>query len=230
MKYSVILLAGGIGSRTGQNIPKQFINIAGKPMIVHSLERFEKISEISEIIISCVKGYENKIYDYINDYALRKKIVVVPGGNTRQESVYNALEKVDSDFVIIHEAARPFVTINEFNVLINSEDENVTYGYSIPFSILKGKDKVEAIINRSEVFNVQLPQKFNSADLKKAYNIAISNKKYFTEDAGLLLECIGTQVSVINGSKYNIKITDDVDLLLANILYNEYILEGKFNE
>lgn len=230
MEYSFILLAGGNGSRTGKAIPKQFLNIAGKSMIVHTLERVEKINAVKEVIVVCLEGYEEKIELYRKVYNLQKTIKIVKNGMTRQESVYNALREAKYPSIILHEAARPFVKVEEFMKLIENENENVTYGYDIPFTVLQGHDEVTAIIDRNSIFNVQLPQKFDTKMLRNAYEIAIKNKKNYTEDASLMFDCINEKVHVIKGSKYNVKITEDIDLLLAELIYNEYVLGGKYNE
>lgn len=225
--YSILLLSGGKGSRMNESTPKQYMLLAGKPMIMHSLERFEKIPEIDEIIVVCEPFYKDIIKAMINEYNLVKKIIFVDAGNTRQESVYNGLCAVNNNDVIIHEAARPFVRTEEFRHLIYEHDSNVTYGYDIPFTVLKGKDYIDGILNRSELINVQLPQKFVVKDLLDAHVLARSENRIYTEDASLLFDLKGKQVKVLCGSNYNIKITNPIDLLLGEIIYKNYITNRK---
>ena len=107
MKYSFILLSAGKGMRFGKSTPKQYLLFAGKPMIVHTLERIDKIKEIDEIIIVCCKEYEEKINTYLKDYRIEKSVVLVQGGESRQQSVYNGLSVAKNENIILHEAARP---------------------------------------------------------------------------------------------------------------------------
>lgn len=116
---SFILLAGGNGKRMEKTLPKQFLLLAGKPVIMHILERIEKLDEIAEVIVVCLEGYIEYVKDYIQKYDLKKKYKIIKGGKTRQESVLNGLEVAQFETVIIHEAARPFVTVQDFKELIN---------------------------------------------------------------------------------------------------------------
>lgn len=221
---SLILLAGGKGTRMYQQTPKQYLLLAGKPVIVHSLERIEQIEEISDVIIVCSKEYINLLKEYISSYGLKKNIIFTDAGNTRQESVYNGLKLVKTKSVIIHEAARPFVKKNEFEKLINHEEENITFGIDIPFTVLKANEYVQEILIRKELINVQLPQKFNTNSLLLAHKMAINDQLLFTEDASLLHHYELGHVKVLKGSTYNLKITEPIDLLIGEIIYKEYIL------
>ena len=118
MKYSLVLLSAGRGIRFGKDIPKQYLPFAGKPMIVHTLERIDKIDEIAEIIVVCNEEYIKTIQTYLSDYRITKPIVFCKGGATRQQSVYNGLVMSAFDNIIIHEAARPLVSENDFRKLI----------------------------------------------------------------------------------------------------------------
>ena len=225
--YSVLLLSGGKGSRMQESTPKQYLLLAGKPMIMHSIERFDKIADIVEIVIVCEPSYREVISQMAHEYNITKKIVFADAGVNRQESVFNGLNVVCSDNVIIHEAARPFVRTDEYQRLINEENDNVTYGYDIPYTVLKGKTNVTGILNRSELINVQLPQKFNVRMLLDAHKKAIADGEVYTEDASLLFDISKCDVKVMRGTSYNIKITDPIDLLLGEIIYKNYITNRK---
>lgn len=126
--------------------------------------------------------------------------------------------------MIIHEAARPFVSLSAFQELINDNYDNITYGYDIPYTVLKGNKVVSDILNRSELFNVQLPQKFCTKTLLEAHELARHNGDSFTEDASLLFAISGKEIKITKGTSYNIKITDPIDMMLGEIIYKSYII------
>ena len=223
MKYSLILLSAGKGVRFGKDIPKQYLPFAGKPMIVHTLERVDKIEAIEEVIVVCNEEYIETINDYVNKYKLTKKIQVCVGGASRQESVYNGLRIASNDMVILHEAARPLVSKKDFINLIECEYENVTYSYSIPYTVLKKNEQgfVSDILERKELINVQLPQKFVKEMLMTCHEKAIVDGKAFTEDAGMLYYYLDEKVYCLQGSANNLKITEYVDLLYGETLYQD---------
>lgn len=224
--FSFILLAGGNGKRMKNAIPKQFMLIGGKPMIMHTLERIDKLSEISEVIVVCRKEHEKTIDNYINEFGLRKKIIYAPAGATRQESVYNGLLLVKSGNVIIHESARPFVKEQEFRDILEFDADFATYTISIPFTVLKADNVgICEVLNRDELVNIQLPQKFKTSDLLEVHEKARLDGKVFTEDVSMIVYYKGIKVKRVNGTSNNIKITDQTDLIIAEEIYKEYILE-----
>jgi 2-C-methyl-D-erythritol 4-phosphate cytidylyltransferase len=222
--YSLILLAGGQGSRMKHSVPKQYLLLHGKPIMVHVLERIDVLDKIGEIIITCPQSYIDKTKEIVESYGLTKKIIYTEGGATRQESTYNALKLVSSPSVIIHEAARPFVRSDEFEKLISVEDESATYALDIPFTVLKGHEYIEENLNRSELLNIQLPQKFNTKKLIEAHEAAIKHNKLYTEDASLYFEYTKEKIRVLEGTEYNIKITRPIDMKIAEIIYKDYII------
>ena len=220
--FSLIILSGGKGKRMEKDIPKQYLLLAGKPMIMHTIERADKIEDINEIIIVCETEYQQSLDIMMKQYNIRTEVKFAKAGGTRQESVYNGLEMVKNKNVIIHEAARPFVYEEDFKKLIADESPNVMYGYPIPFTVVEGEEKIEGILNRSRLINVQLPQKFETALLKRAHQKALAEGLSFTEDASLVFECEKTEVKVIKGNSHNIKITEPIDLLMGEIIYKEF--------
>lgn len=222
---SAILLAGGSGSRMQQSVPKQFLPLAGRPMILHTLERFEKIKDIDEVIVVCHAQYREKLVRDITSFALKKKYIVAVGGETRQQSTLIGLKAASNDCVILHEAARPFVTVSEFEVMIRDEAPTITYGISIPFTVsVTDGEKITGILDRSTLVNIQLPQKFERKQLLEAHKRAAKEGKIFTEDASLLYHYTGEAAKVLKGTPYNVKITDSVDLLTGEIIYKEHII------
>lgn len=223
MKYSFILLSGGKGTRFKQSIPKQYLLFAGKPMIVHTLEAINKISQIEEIVIVCHDEYIETIDKYLTDYGIEKKIVYAPAGDSRQASVLNGLTFANCSNVIIHEAARPLVLTNDYIDLINCEYENATFSYSIPYTVLmKNEDNlISANLNRNELINIQLPQKFNKNILYDAHLRAKAEGKIFTEDVSLLYHYTKAHIFCMKGKLYNIKMTEYADLLYGEMLLKE---------
>ena len=227
MTVGMVVLAGGIGKRIGQPVPKQFLLLGGKPLIVHVLEKARAIAEIERVVITCPESHLEQTAELIKNHRLGAKFSCIVGGASRQESVYRglvALQEVDS--IIIHEAVRPLVTVDEFRALMATEDENVMFGIPIPFTVLKGHEYVEGLLERSELVNVQLPQKFNRAKLLEAHDRAREDGSSFTEDASLLFHALGERVRILEGSARNIKITVPTDMVTAEAIYRDFVGRG----
>lgn len=221
--FTAILLSGGSGSRMKKAVPKQYMLLAGKPVIMHILERFDAIEEIKEIVVVCTREYQPFIELMLGQYGIKKTVKYALAGKTRQESVMSGLQYVETDEVIIHEAARPFVTVEEFRKLINEEGENVMYGSGINYTVIKGDKYVRELLERSTLVNVQLPQKFNTRILKSAHENAAREGKQYTEDASLVFDYNRSiKIKIIEGSNYNIKLTTPTDMLVGEEIYREY--------
>lgn len=176
--YSAILLSGGTGTRMRKDIPKQYLLLGGKPMIIHTIERFDRLDAVDEIVIVCAPEYEDSLKLMVHQYNVLKNVIFAESGETRQASVYSGLKASNQADVIIHEAARPFATIDDFERLIASENRNAILGYDIPFTVVKGHDEITGILDRSELVNVQLPQKFEKSLLIECHEMAVKEKKY----------------------------------------------------
>lgn len=226
--YTLVLLSGGTGTRMHNNIPKQYMLLAGKPVIMHTLERVEAIKEITEVVIVCAAEYVNCIEMMLKQYNITMSVKFAEAGKTRQASVQSGLEMVQTEKVIIHEAARPFVNIADFMMLINETCENAIIGTSIPFTVIKGHDYVEGILTRSELVNVQLPQKFNTALLKNVHEKAKTDNREFTEDASMVYHYFpDVKIKICSGSDYNIKLTTPTDFITGELIYKEYFARRK---
>jgi len=222
--FTLLLLAGGVGNRMDSDIPKQIKFLNDKPMLIYSLHAAENIEEFDEIIIPCPKDYLKMMKSVIEKYNINKKIRFTVGGGTRQESVYLSLLKNKSEKVIIHESARPLVTPEYFKTLINDISDNVIYGLDVPFTVLyRDMTRVSGIIDRKKIFNVELPHKYNALILLKAHKKAIKENKFYTEDASLVFD-YGNEVKILPGHHENIKITTEVDYLIAEKLLEERII------
>ncbi|MBR0074008.1 MAG: 2-C-methyl-D-erythritol 4-phosphate cytidylyltransferase [Bacteroidales bacterium] len=228
MKYTLVLLSGGTGSRMKNAIPKQYMLLAGKPVIMHILERIDNIDAIAEVIVVCMDEYVESIKMMLKQYGVRKSIRFAHAGETRQGSVRSGLAMVATDDVIIHEAARPFVKVEDFENLISVENRNAIYGLDIPFTVVKGHDRIESLLNRPDLVNVQLPQKFDTKLLRDAHAKAEADKLEFTEDASMVFYYNpGTDIKICTGMDYNIKLTTRIDMLAGEQIYDDIFRRRK---
>ncbi|MCR4659054.1 MAG: 2-C-methyl-D-erythritol 4-phosphate cytidylyltransferase [Bacteroidales bacterium] len=226
--YTLLFLSGGTGSRMQNVVPKQYLLLAGKPVIMHILERVDSIDSISEVVIVCAKEYEQSIELMLNQYGVKKPVRFAPAGVTRQDSVRSGLALVKTDDVIVHEAARPFVKIEDFERLIAVKERNATFGLDIPFSVLRGHEYVEGLLERSELINVQLPQKFETKLLREVHDRAYAEKRSFTEDAGMIyLYHPEVPIKVCKGMDYDIKLTTRIDMLAGEQIYDDVFRRRK---
>ena len=226
--YTFVLLSGGVGSRMHNSIPKQYLLLAGKPMIMHVLERADKLDTVSKIVIVCEEEYQSSVNLMLSQYGIRKPVEFAMAGENRQASVLSGLKKVETEYVIIHEAARPFVKTDDYLELINASSENAMIGIDIPFTVIKGHEHVEGLLTRSELINVQLPQKYRTQTILDAHLKAAEEGKVFTEDASLLFHYNPeVKINIIKGKDYNIKITTRMDMLTGEIIYDEIFRRRK---
>lgn len=221
--FSLILLNGGIGSRVGAGKPKQFLTVRGIPILVYSLTVADQIAEISEIVINFPDGSRPEVEKLVRDYAIKTPVTYVEAGATRHESVRLMLEHSTNEHVLIHEAARPLVSVSDFSTLIDSPHDNVSLMLQIPFTVAPvdpGSNQVTGSLERDSLRNVQLPQKFSRADLSAAHVKAAERGEVFTEDATLAVHA-GYPVYFVEGKDVNIKVTTPTDVRIAHLLLSE---------
>ena len=227
MKVGMVVLAGGIGKRIGRPMPKQFLLLGGKPLLIHVLEKARAIREIERVIITCPETHLDETRRLIANHGFGATFECIVGGTSRQESVYLGLQQLDGcESVIIHEAVRPLVSVDEFQALIGAEDANAMYGVAIPFTVLKGHEYVEGLLDRNELVNVQLPQKFDAPALMAAHEAARRDGAQFTEDASLFFHYAKAPVRILPGSDTNIKITVPSDIVIAEAMYADALGRG----
>ena len=215
MKIVAILLAAGSGKRFGEK--KQFIKLKGEPLFQYSLNTVNKIDEISDIVL--VLPPED--IDRIKVFSF-KNVIKVAGGKERQDSVFNALQKIEgADIVIVHDTARPFATEKMFLDGI----KNVKKGWDGSITAIKARDTIKEVedkqvrktLNREKLYIIQTPQTFVYSKLLDAHNKVREKNVYGTDDA-YLMEMVGYRVTVNQGSVLNFKITTKEDMILANCL------------
>jgi len=212
-KIEVIILAAGAAKRMEKNIPKQFLRIGGKPILIYVIEVLEKAGLFSKFILTTLPGYEDHYEDLIKTYNL-KNIELVEGGETRQESCYFALKSVKSEKVLIHEAARPFITVEFINRIMGYDEVAVVPVLPIDFTVSVGDVYMTGMLQRDKLRNIQLPQLFNTEILRKAHEKAREDRFFATEDSTLIFQ-LGEKVRFVEGLIENFKITDQHDLFLA---------------
>jgi 2-C-methyl-D-erythritol 4-phosphate cytidylyltransferase len=222
MRTGMIVLAGGIGRRIGRPVPKQFLLLGGKPLLIHVLEKARSIAEIEHVVITCPADHLDATRELVANHRMGAKFECVVGGASRQESALKGLQALgEVDSVIIHEAVRPLVSVADFRRLMDAEDENAMFGLAIPFTVLKGHDYIEGLLERDELVNVQLPQKFNREKLLAAHEAAAADGREFTEDASLFYEYAKEPVRILPGIEHNIKITVPTDTVTAEAVYHD---------
>jgi 2-C-methyl-D-erythritol 4-phosphate cytidylyltransferase len=227
MKITAILTAAGSGSRfsgsSSKTLPKQFLNLNGKPVILYSLMAFQKCRLIDEIFVTAHNSHFDLIHKIVFKNRITKLTILVEGGKTRFESVRNAFHQINAmpgDLVLIHDAVRPNIKRNAVEVLINNA---VKYGEVIPGTPINETVKrvknsiITETVNRNGLWMVQTPQLFRYKVLKKAYEKTAGMEKNFTDEAALV-ENAGYKVRLIEGKRENIKITSPGDLKLMKKL------------
>ena len=220
MKQYVIIVAGGNGRRMGSNIPKQFLGLNSKPILMHTIEKMHQSLDHSEIILALPESEFDTWKKLCQEYQFKVSCQVVEGGSTRFESVSNALKKVNEQSVIaVHDGVRPLVKNSVVNECMQTAQEK---GTAIPViaieeSLRQKTDNGSIIANRDEYLIVQTPQCFSSELLIKAYQQDYSPS--FTDDASVV-EAMGIEIQLIQGNKENIKITTPEDLKKAQVYIN----------
>lgn len=219
--FSAVIVAAGKGTRMGTRESKQYLALEGKPIIVHTLEVFSQIPWLQEIVL--VTGREDvpRCQAWIRDYRLGKVSAVIPGGSERQQSVYEGIKRISSEWVMIHDGVRPFVTQEEIE---SCRDAAIREGASVlgvpvkdTIKQVNGKGQITGTPDRQSLWAVQTPQAFRLSDLRFAHESAAKDGFTGTDDA-MLMERAGYPVTVVEGKYSNIKITTPEDLEYAAFL------------
>lgn len=222
MSVSVILLAGGSGSRMGSSIPKQFLTLKGKPYAFYSFETFQQIREVHEIVVVCPENFQEMF-----SHNRRLKIKFALPGLRRQDSLWNGFLQISSssEFVCVHDAARPFV---DAETILKLFGEAQKFGASVCGVPAKSTTKevneegfVVRTLDRSKLWEIQTPQVIKSELLEKGFRRANEKNLSVTDDVSFV-ELLGEPVKLVQGSYDNIKITTPEDLLLAEVLAEKF--------
>jgi 2-C-methyl-D-erythritol 4-phosphate cytidylyltransferase len=218
MQLYVVIVAGGSGKRMGAEIPKQFLELAGKPVLMHTIERFKSFNDAIEIITVLPENQLRHWLELQEAHSFKITQTLVKGGSARFFSVRNGLKFVNiPGLVAIHDGVRPFVSIDTIKRCFDAAEElgNAIPSISPTETIRILTEQGSLPVNRFHVKQIQTPQVFGAELIKKAYLQEYNPD--FTDDA-TVLEKYGEKINLIEGNRENIKITNPEDLLISNAL------------
>lgn len=217
---SAIIVAAGSGTRFGSEKPKQFLEIAGKPLIFHTLSRFENCDSIDEIILVLPENEIENFREISNNQNLKKLSKIISGGRTRAESVFNGLQAVNEkcEIVAVHDGARPLVSPEEISSVVQKATETgaacLTAKVTDTIKRIEG-DKITGTIDRLGLRRALTPQCFRKEILQSAFENADLSEA--VTDECFLVEKLGFEIAFVDGSAKNIKITTREDFAVAVI-------------
>lgn len=229
MKISVIIPAAGLGTRMGRNVPekegtsrKQFMLLNGSPILIHTIRKFVNSPKITEIVVALRADDLAWAEDLFSHQGFSKPVRAVEGGETRQQSVENALGTIadDVELVAVHDAVRPFVEDEVVAKVIDAAAESGAAIVGIvPIDTVKQvhRNKVRATLPRDRLVLTQTPQVFRLALLRKAFEHARQDLFIGTDESSLVERLEEVEVSVVTGTDRNIKITKPTDMELARL-------------
>lgn len=225
---SAVIVAAGQGRRMNADKNKQYIEIAGKPVLARTLEVFQECSCIDEIIL--VVNSQDILFckqDIVDFYGITKVKSLVAGGRERQESVYNGLLEVDGKcgIVLIHDGARPFVSVQSIQESVEAAREYGASCVAVPvkdtIKTADGEGFIDKTLDRTVIWSIQTPQTFKYELVMKAHNAARAEGFSGTDDA-VLVERLGVRTRLVMGDYTNIKITTPEDLIFGEAIAAEY--------
>ena len=239
MKWIVIIPAAGLGTRMGSTVApakkksrpaKQFMEIGGVPVLLHTLRQFGSIAQVSEILVAVRTGETEQFKPRLEKEPFSKKVRFAEGGENRQQSVANALDQVKAgadDIVLVHDAVRPFIDAELITRVVEAAQKSGAAVAAVPaVDTIKLVDRtaegaiVDSTIPRERVVMVQTPQAFKYPILRRAFDEALRDGFTGTDEASLV-ERAGVTVAVVMGSPRNIKITTPADLELAKFYFEQ---------
>lgn len=230
MNYALIL-AGGVGQRMRTSgMPKQFLEVFGKPIIVYTLEKFERCKDIDKIVIVCNAAWLDYMKESLSRYSLSKIIEVVPGGKDRQESVKNGIDSIsrnsgkEEDIVVIHDGVRPLVQgaiISENIRIAKKYGSAMTVKPAIESVIVTSSDEVgiENFKKRNDTYNLTAPQSFRLNILEKTYGKE-NDAEYPMPvlDTAIAYTMLGNNIHIVKENNNNLKITTPEDYYILKAM------------
>lgn len=237
MKHVAIILAGGAGTRMGGAMPKQFLSLNDKPVIVHTLERFQNNENIDAILIVCIKDWIEHLKEILDEFKMPKIKWIVEGGDTSHDSTRNGIfflkDKLsDDDQVIIHDAARPILPQQAIEEMLRVSHEKGNASLAIPCheTILYTQDGLsgDRQLDRSSIMRIQTPQAYNYRLIRSVYEKAEADGKHDFIYADLVCVHYGERIYFSKGFTNNIKITRKEDIPLCKSLM-KFTEEELFN-
>jgi len=223
---AAIIVAGGSGSRfTGSFIPKQFVQVHGKPILAYVLEAYQNLSQIQEIALVINRRYEQLYYDIVDTYGFFKVRKIVPGGKSRQASAAAGLAAIDPcEVVAVQDGVRPFTTPRVIMEAVEMARRVGAANVAVPTldTIVEVRDGfIQSIPDRTFFYNGQAPQAFQYALLKEAHEAAERDGISDASDDAQLVLRVGGRVGIVQGSYANFKITTYEDFLFADALVDQ---------
>ncbi|MBL8167452.1 MAG: 2-C-methyl-D-erythritol 4-phosphate cytidylyltransferase [Acidobacteria bacterium] len=225
-----IIPAAGSGSRFGGQIPKQFLEVAGAPILWHTIKRFAGCADIGAIVVALSPERQPDFQARSAIAQLGKPVHFVEGGAERSDSIFNALHaaaKLNPEIVAVHDAVRPFVTPGQISAVLAKAAEIGAAILALPATdTIKEVENglIQRTIDRRRIWRAQTPQAFRYELLRRANDEARAAglPSALTTDDSLLVERLGVPVAVVEGSPHNLKITTPEDLLLAEQLFAQW--------
>jgi len=224
---TALIIAGGVGQRMGQDIPKQFLHVNDKPVIIYTLEVFQKHPSIDEIEVVCLEGWHEVLKAYAKQFGINKLVNVVNGGKNGQDSIRNGVMDIasrhltDDDIVIIHDSIRPMISLDIItdNIRVCKQYGNATTVVPCNTAMLKSEDTLvsTAQLSRDQVKMTQTPQSFHLKEFVEAHKEALSKGITASVASCTLYVELGRNVYLSRGSEKNLKLTtvDDVEMFKA---------------
>jgi 2-C-methyl-D-erythritol 4-phosphate cytidylyltransferase len=223
--YWAVIPAAGLGKRMNAGIPKQWIELKGKPVLSYTVEVFESDPSCKGIVLAANQQEIEQMHEFVQTFGYKKVHHVVQGGSERQQSVYEGLKAVPADcgLVLIHDAARPFITQHLIDQLVKKAEGTGSAVLAVPVKDTVKRviqEMVEETIDRSSLWAVQTPQAFRLSVVREAHELAVKQNYMGTDDASLV-EWMGKTVAIVMGDYHNIKLTTSDDLLFGQAILAE---------
>lgn len=227
MKTVALILAGGIGKRMGVSLPKQFLEIKGKPVLVHTLSNFQRNDSVDSIIVVCVSDWIEYTWDLVKKYNLSKVEAIIPGGDTSHDSTRNGIFHLrrtlgKGDVVIIHDAARPILPQKAIDEMLRIAKDNGNASLAIPCyeTVIYTDDQLSGNkeLDRSHLMRVQTPQAYEYSSILELYERAEKEDRHDFIYADIVAVEYGMTVYFSKGFTNNIKITKQEDIPLCEYL------------
>lgn len=219
LKLAVVIPAGGVGTRFGTRLPKQFIKLGRAPILTETVGHFARHPAVIAIVVAAPEIHVERTRRALARVTRRAPVTVVQGGGMRQDSVWLALQAVprDADMIVVHDAVRPLITRGLIDAVVGAGAEAGAAICALPITETVKRVRqgvVETTLDRSELWAVQTPQAFRAAVLREAHEKARRDGVVGTDDA-MLVERLGHPVRVVCGLAENVKITTPEDLRRA---------------
>ena len=234
MVYTVIF-AGGTGQRMNTvSLPKQFLKVHDKEIIVHTIEKFQNCELVDKIIVVCLESFIHTMKKLVDKYNLSKVIDVIPGGDCGQASIFNGVSRAhfdskdSDDIVLIHDGVRPIITDEVIRNNINCVKEHgtcITVAKAVETVLILDSDEVNMVVDRASCYMGRAPQSFYLKDIYSSHLLANKDNKHDFIDSAMLMQHYGYKMHTVEGPMNNIKITTPMDYYMFKAM-----LDAKENE